>query len=146
MCSSILPVILRSLPVSLLIVGLTACSSTPVVTAPPPTNLPTGTVPTQSAAIPTVTGQIDVSSLTGRIVFDNNEDIYVMNADGTNVQPLTQNPGPEFDPMWSPDGKHIVYRDSRRGPNRDDEIYVMNADGSGQTNLTNNPANDWGPA
>jgi hypothetical protein len=59
------------------------------------------------------------------------------------LQQLTNNPSPEFDPMWSPDGKCIVYRDSSRGPNRDDEIIVMNADGSGQINLTNNPANDW---
>ncbi len=146
MCASIAPVILRRLRVGLLIVGLFACSSTPVVTAPPPTILPTVTVPAQSTAAPIVIGQINVSLLKGRIVFDNNEDIYVMNADGTNVQQLTKNPGPEFDPMWSPDGKRIVYRDSRRGPNRDDEIYVMNANGSGQTNLTNNPANDWGPA
>jgi len=144
MCSSIPTAILRRLTGSFLIVGLTACSSTPVVTTSPPTNLTTVTAPTQASTNPAVTGQIDVSSLTGRIVFDNNEDIYVMNADGTNVQQLTKNPGPEFDPMWSPDGKHIVYRDSRRGPNQDDEIYVMNADGSGQADITNNPSNDWG--
>src|ERR671934_2413102 len=145
MCSSIAPVLLRRRLIGLLIVGLTGCSPTPVVTAPPPTHSPTAAAPTQSIAVPTGTGQSDVSSLTGRIVFDNNDDIYVMNADGTNVRQLTHKAGPEFDPMWSPDGQRIVYRDSSRGPNQDDEIYVMNADGSGQTNLTNNPANDWGP-
>ncbi|SRR6266498_1603947 len=142
-------VMLRCLLATLLLALLTACSSTsiaPVSTSTVrPTSLPATTVTTQPAT-PPVTGGIDPSSLTGRIVFDNFEDIYVVNADGTNVQQLTHKPGPEFDPMWSPDGQYIVYRDSSRGTNQDDEIYVMNADGSGQTNLTNNPANDWGPA
>jgi Tol biopolymer transport system component len=54
-------------------------------------------------------------------------------------------PGPEFDGAWSPDGRMIVYRDSRRGINENDEIYVMVADGSRKRNLTRNRANDWGP-
>ena len=92
-------------------------------------------------------GSIQPTTLKGRVVFDNGENIYSANADGTDVKQLTNNPGPEFDPMWSPDGKRIVYRDSRRGVNHDDEIYVMNADGSGQRNLTNSPSSDeWGPA
>jgi TolB protein len=84
----------------------------------------------------------------GRIAFAAGDDfdIWVINADGSGLLQLTHNPGPEFDPSWSPDGQRIVYRDSRRGINRDDEIYVMNADGSEQTNLTRNPADDWGPA
>jgi TolB protein len=92
------------------------------------------------------TRPVNVSSLTGRIVFDNNDDIYVIDANGTNLKQLTNNAGPEFDPMWSPDGKRIVYRDSRRGVNHDDEIFVMNADGSGQMNLSNSPSSEeWGP-
>jgi Tol biopolymer transport system component len=90
--------------------------------------------------------RIEVSSLTGRIVFSAEDDIWVVNAGGDGLQRLTTRPGPEFDPSWSPDGARIVYRDSRRGINNDDEIYSMNADGSGQTNLTRNPADDWGPA
>jgi TolB protein len=54
--------------------------------------------------------------------------------------------GPQFDPAVSPDGRHIVYRDSRRGINHDDEIYVMDRDGSHPRDLTRNHANDWSPA
>ncbi len=107
---------------------LVACNGTPL----PPT----------ATAAP-----IEPSSLGGRIVFDNGEDIFTVDPDGSTLQQLTDRPGAEFDPMWSPDGKQIVYRDSRRGLNHDDEIYLMNADGSGQTDLSNSPSsNEWGPA
>lgn len=88
---------------------------------------------------------IDVESLGGRIVFDDFEDMYVMNADGSDVRPVAAEAGPEFDGAWSPDGAWIVYRDSTRGINEDDEIFVVGADGSGRRNLTQHPANDWGP-
>jgi len=59
---------------------------------------------------------------------------------------LTTRAGAEFDGAWSPDGRFIVYRDSRRGINHDDEIYVVGANGKGAHNITNDPGNDWGPA
>ena len=88
---------------------------------------------------------IDVGTLRGRVVFDDFEDVFVMRADGTRIRPVANRQGPEFDGAWAPDGRRIVYRDSRRGINEDDEIFVVNADGSGARNLTRNPANDWGP-
>jgi Tol biopolymer transport system component len=111
-------------------------------------SLAIGTIPTVAAdSLATPVASPPGGSLAGgRIVFDNNEDIYAIDVDGSSLKQLTNNPGPEFDPMWSPEGTKIVYRDSRRGPNEDDEISVMNADGSDQTNLTHDPANDWGPA
>jgi Tol biopolymer transport system component len=69
-----------------------------------------------------------------------------MNADGSNLVSLTDNPAVDELPNWSPDGTKIVF-----GSNRDDipfgntEIYVMNADGSGETRLTFNPAFDEAP-
>ena len=42
----------------------------------------------------------------GRIAFlsyrDNNNDIYVMNADGTGQTRLTDNPANDYSPTWSP--------------------------------------------
>ena len=74
---------------------------------------------------------------------DGNSDIYVMNADGSDVTRLTENPGHDWRPDWSPDGQLIAFTSERDG---DLDIYVMNADGSGVTQLTNNPGYDLDPA
>ena len=59
-----------------------------------------------------------------------------MNADGSSLTNLTNNPADDGGPAWSPDGRQIAFVSDRDG---DSEIYVMNADGSHQTNLTDNP-------
>lgn len=80
-----------------------------------------------------------------RIVFvsgrDGNPELYVMNGDGSGQTRLTNNPGNDRDPQWSPDGSEILFNSDRDG---DWDIYVMNADGSGQTNLTKNSLTDIG--
>jgi TolB protein len=60
-------------------------------------------------------------------------DIYVMQADGSNPRALT-NSGFGLMPAWSPDGQKIVY--IWWGGQGAAEIHVMNADGSQDTNLT----------
>ena len=71
-----------------------------------------------------------------RIAFNSDEprprDIYVMNADGSDVTPLTDNSDQDYSPAWSPDGSRIAFVSDRLGVH----IYVMNADGSGVTQLT----------
>lgn len=73
---------------------------------------------------------------------DGNEEVYVINADGTGFTNLTRHPDNDWHPLWSPNGRRIVFMSVRDG---NKEIYSMNADGMGLTNLTNNPANDWNP-
>ena len=52
-------------------------------------------------------------------------DIYVMNADGSNITQLTDSSGrPEY-AAWSPDGSKIAFDSNRDG---DWEIYVMDVD------------------
>ncbi|MBI1926904.1 sigma-70 family RNA polymerase sigma factor [Candidatus Poribacteria bacterium] len=72
-----------------------------------------------------------------------NDEIYVMDADGTNPVNLTQNPAPDGYPSWSPDGTRIAFASERDGPG---EIYVMNVDGTNPVNLTNHPAWDGFPS
>ncbi len=38
-----------------------------------------------------------------------NSNIYVMDRDGTNLRRLTENPGEDYAPTWSPDSRNIVY-------------------------------------
>lgn len=89
----------------------------------------------------------DWSPTDDRILFVDRPDsqlgeIWVVNADGSNLTNLTNTPSAETWASWSPDGEQIAYQ---LGPNIGD-IYIMNADGSGQTNLTDHPASDTAPA
>src|SRR5919201_5098954 len=78
-------------------------------------------------------GAIDLTSLSGRIVFDNSQDVWSINADGTGLRRLTRSPWREFQPTLSPDGRFIAYRSE---PQEYPQLWVMNADGSGQHRLT----------
>ncbi|MGB1925252.1 MAG: M28 family peptidase [Rubripirellula sp.] len=71
-------------------------------------------------------------------------DLYIMNADGTNVQQLTDEPGYDGGPFFSADGERICWRRfSEDGASA--EIYTMNTDGSGIKRLTNLGAMSWAP-
>ena len=87
----------------------------------------------------------------GKIAFvsnrDNNYEIYVMNADGSNQIKLTNNLTGDgnVEPAFSPDGTKIAFTSYRNG-NNNTEIYLMNADGSNKTRLTNTAGNNYQPA
>ncbi|HXH68769.1 MAG TPA: FG-GAP-like repeat-containing protein, partial [Pyrinomonadaceae bacterium] len=71
-----------------------------------------------------------------------NDEICVMNADGSNQRNLTNNPWAEGGGKFSPDGSKILFSSNRNSGI--DDIFVMNADGSNPINLSNNPAHDSG--
>lgn len=73
------------------------------------------------------------------------DEIYVINADSTGEQSLTQSRR-NYTPVFSPDGSRIAFTSLRDG---NTEIYVMNHDGTLQQRLTENPGEDrqpeWSP-
>lgn len=67
---------------------------------------------------------------------DQIEQIYVINADGTNQTRLTLFPATDsWFPVWSPDGSKIAFYNGDQM-----DIYTVDADGSNLQNLTDNPA------
>ncbi len=74
-------------------------------------------------------------------------DVYVMDADGSNVQQVTHDmPGANWAPFWTPDGKQIVFASNMKaptGPNFD--IYLINLDGTGLEQITFSPEFDGFP-
>ncbi len=71
-------------------------------------------------------------------------DIYIMDADGSNVNRLTDVPGYDGGPFFSADGKKICWRRfSEKGDTA--EIYTMKTDGSAQRQITRVGAMSWAP-
>lgn len=138
----------------LLLLFLTGCTTIQptaaiLATLPPfsPTSIETQPPPATETPIPTPQpqdGQIDITTLKGRILFSAEGDLFVIHADGTGRTQITDHPAEDFDAVWSPDGTQIAFRTHRDG---DEEVYLMNADGSDQRNLSNAPHDgDYSPA
>ena len=80
---------------------------------------------------------------------EENEEIYVMNADGTDKRRLTATAADESDPVFSPDGSRIAFTTLANGgfPG----IDLVNSDGSGRTHLLQGSADveygnpSWSP-
>src|SRR5262249_7079924 len=61
--------------------------------------------------------------------------IEVMNADGTDIRPLTPPGGQDFTPAFSPNGHQIVFE---RATADGDGVWIMNAHGRGLREVTHN--------
>jgi len=88
----------------------------------------------ETPAIEAAGGYRDVSlSPDGkRLVFDANEgstlgDIWIRDLVRGVTSRFTFDPAPETDPLWSPDGRRIVYTSSAKGPG---DLYVKDASGT----------------
>ena len=82
-----------------------------------------------------------------KIVFESTRngpdaDIFLMNADGSNVVQLTRNDSYDGTPAWTPDGRFIVFASERDG---NEEVYRMRTDGSEPVNLSRHPGADGHP-
>ena len=65
--------------------------------------------------------------------------IFVAASDGNGEHPLLPNPEDDYDAVWSPDGKSIVFTSERNGSA---DLYRVKPDGSGLKALTTDPAYD----
>ncbi|MCS6777058.1 MAG: hypothetical protein RMJ43_10735 [Chloroherpetonaceae bacterium] len=67
-------------------------------------------------------------------------DLYVMNADGSNVRRITYDKAQRianFGPTWTPDGRGIIFSSNRDDPNRRVfELYKIHLDGTGLEQIT----------
>lgn len=71
--------------------------------------------------------------------------LYVMNANGSNVSQVTDLNNMGGRSTWSPDGTRLAFY---RGPFGDRDIYIINVDGTGLVRLTNGGDNlgpSWSP-
>jgi Tol biopolymer transport system component len=73
-------------------------------------------------------------------------EIFVMNADGSNLHQVTRLGGANFAPFFAPDGTRIIFASNHHNPRgRDFELYLINTDGSGLERVTFNPTFDGFP-
>lgn len=69
----------------------------------------------------------------GRIAFTYQDDIWLVEADGSNPRRLTVNIARDFSPRFSPDGKWIAFTSARTGNN---DVFVMPSTGGEPRQLT----------
>ena len=79
----------------------------------------------------------------GRILYTtrvkSDQDIWIMNGDGSGARQLTMNAGSNFSPVTTPDGRYIVFVSTRSG---NSSLWRMDPDGGNVTPLTNDPGGE----
>jgi Tol biopolymer transport system component len=73
---------------------------------------------------------------------DGNDEIYVMEADGSNQRNLTNHPASDSSPSWSPNGRELAFVSDRTGAAT---IWLMGADGSDLRELIPGTQPAWSP-
>ena len=115
-----------------------ALEATSTVNAPPPA----------ATALGGGTSQIVLASTRSGI-----PQLYLVNADGTDLTQLTIMERGACQPSWSPDGSQLVFISPCLGRAdffetiyNESSLYIINADGSGLKQLTPAPGSDFEPA
>jgi Tol biopolymer transport system component len=118
---------------------------TPLLTFTPSiTNTPTETL----VPVPTLMG-----GGTSQIAFTSDRtgapQIYLMNADGSDIVQVANMADGSCQPAWSPDGARLVFISpclERQEQYPDARMFLVNVDGSGLTELASEPGGDFNPA
>src|SRR4051812_38209835 len=75
----------------------------------------------------------------GKIAFERDNQIFLMNSDGSGAKQLTTGGAGESDPAFSADGRFVAYAADRN-------IHVIGVDSKGDRTITTEGANDQSPA
>jgi eukaryotic-like serine/threonine-protein kinase len=136
-----------------------AASGTPTKTAVPTIFMPSQTPTITQTLGPTSTLQGGgYSQIAFASTQNGDPEIYMVNADGTNLTEITNIPGGACQPDWSPDGLHIVFispcqaqkNDSpvNYSPDsyKDARLYIINYDGTGLAEIPSLQNGNFDPA
>ena len=64
-------------------------------------------------------------------------EVFVMDADGSNVRQVTDFGGASFAPYWHPDGERIIFSSNMHNPDgRNFDLFLINLDGTGLEQIT----------
>lgn len=106
--------------------------STPTV-RPTYTRTPTATATNTPTTRPTSTRTPDPRLIVFTSTRDGNQEVYIINADGSNEKRLTDHPGHDWGASISPDHSKIVFLSQRAWAT---DLYTMDLDGSSLRRLT----------
>jgi len=108
--------------------------------------------------VPNTAGAVDPSwspdgsqLLFERVVSGSQSDLYLVRPDGTGLRQLTDAPGLEKAPAWSPLGDRIAYSKPAADPEGPTDVWTIDPIDESQTNLTNGAVSginnevDWSP-
>ena len=73
------------------------------------------------------------------VAFSYKGDLYVVDSEGGEARQITSNPAYDYSPVWSPDGKTVVFASDRYG---NFDIYKVSVDGGVPVRLTTHSAKE----
>ena len=78
-----------------------------------------------------------VALLDQGLIRPNALEVYVANADGSDVRQVTDNGAANFGPFWHPDGERIIFSSNMDDPTgREFDLYMIHEDGTGLERVT----------
>jgi Tol biopolymer transport system component len=87
--------------------------------------------------------------LSQRMVRPNRMELFVMNADGSDQRQITNLGGANFAPIFTPDGRRIIFSSNHRNPRgpgaANFDLFLVNPDGTGLEQVTTHSSFDGFP-